>query len=78
MVLEAITSIDLPETMEFNGDIRYSFNAFKTPILPLNLGVYGGVNLGIVWVDDEDSKQWYNYVGGGVFVVASELVNLAL
>ncbi|WP_417363953.1 metallophosphoesterase [Galbibacter sp.] len=66
------------KSLVFNGDIRHTFNAFKTPILPVNLGVYGGVDLGRVWVKDEDSKQWHNSVGGGVFVVASELVNLDL
>ena len=66
------------KSLVFNGDIRHTFNSFKTPILPVNLGVYGGVDVGRVWVKDENSKQWHNSVGGGVFVVASELVNLDL
>lgn len=64
------------KSLVFNGDLRHTFNPFKTPILPVSLGVYGGVDVGRVWVKDEDSKQWHNSVGGGLFIVASELVNL--
>src|SRR5690606_14629673 len=64
------------KSLVFNGDIRHTFNPFKTPILPVSLGLYAGVDVGRVWVEDENSKQWHNSVGGGVFIVASELVNL--
>src|SRR5690606_22772121 len=63
------------KSLVFNGDIRHTFNSFKTPILPVNLGVYGGVDVGRVWVKDENSKQWHNSLGGGLFIVSSELVN---
>lgn len=64
------------ESLVFNGDLRHTFRPFKTALLPVSLGVYAGADLGRVWVDYEDSKRWHNSFGGGMFVVASELVNL--
>ena len=59
----------------FNADLRYSFNKFKTGLLPLQFGVYGGYDYGRVWLDDEDSNQWHDSVGGGFWINAVDAVS---
>lgn len=55
-----------------SGDLRYTFNNFKTGFLPLQLGVLGGYDGGKVWIPGEDSSTWHNSYGGGFFVVVAE------
>ncbi|MCM5662682.1 BamA/TamA family outer membrane protein [Galbibacter mesophilus] len=62
----------------FNGDVRYTFNSFKTRLLPLQIGVYGGADAGRVWVKNDTSGKWHNSFGGGVYVIGSRLINLDL
>ncbi len=59
----------------FNADLRYSFNKFKTGLLPLQLGVYGGTDYGRVWLDDEDSDKWHSSIGGGFWINAVDAVS---
>ncbi len=65
-------------SLVFNGDVRYTFNSFKTRILPMQLGIYGGVDYGRVWVRNDDSNVWHNSFGGGLYIIASKLINLDL
>ncbi|WP_438424024.1 metallophosphoesterase [Aquimarina macrocephali] len=58
----------------FTGDLRYSFNKFKTGLLPLQLGVFGGYDIGRVWLDGEDSDQWHDSVGGGIWLNAMDAI----
>ncbi len=51
-----------------SADLRYSFNRFSTGILPIQLGVFGGADLGRVWQDGENSKKWHNDFGGGFWI----------
>ncbi|WP_412986670.1 metallophosphoesterase [Pontimicrobium sp. IMCC45349] len=57
-----------------NTDIRLNLRKLKTGLLPLNIGIYGGVDYGRVWVDGEDSDKWNNSVGGGVFFNAADMM----
>ncbi|MBT8263235.1 MAG: metallophosphoesterase [Bacteroidia bacterium] len=56
--------------LAFGGDLRYSFSRFKTGILPIQLGVFGGYDVGRVWVEGEDSDIWHDDFGGGIFLNA--------
>lgn len=60
--------------LAFSGDLRYSFNKFKTGLLPLQLGVFGGYDIGRVWLDSEDSDQWHDSVGGGIWLNAMDTI----
>lgn len=51
-----------------SADLRYSFNRFATGLIPIQIGVFGGADLGRVWQDDEDSDVWHNDFGGGFWV----------
>jgi len=53
-------------------DLRYSFNQFKTSTLPLQIGVFGGFDVGRVWLKGDFSEQWHNDYGGGFWVTAAE------
>ncbi|MEP5254378.1 MAG: metallophosphoesterase [Winogradskyella arenosi] len=55
-----------------SADLRYSFNSFKTKVLPLQIGVFGGFDVGRVWLRDDTSKKWHNDYGGGFWVTAAE------
>ncbi|MFB0902985.1 MAG: metallophosphoesterase [Nonlabens sp.] len=55
-------------------DVRYSFNEFKTGVVPLQMGIFTGVDVGRVWQDGEDSNKWHNNFGGGFWVNSSEAI----
>ena len=57
-------------------DIRLNLRKIKTGLLPLNIGIYGGVDYGRVWLDGEDSDKWNNSFGGGVFANAANMMTL--
>ncbi len=49
-------------------DIRWNFTNMKTGLMPVSIGVYGGVDYGRVWLDNDNSDKWNNSFGGGLFV----------
>lgn len=55
-------------------DVRWNFSSLKTGLIPIHIGVYGGVDYGRVWLDDEDSDKWNNSLGGGFFVNMAEMM----
>lgn len=57
-----------------NTDIRYSFSSFRTGILPVYIGIYGGYDYGRVWLVNEDSDKWHTSYGGGFFLNASNIM----
>lgn len=61
-----------------NTDIRYSLRKMKTGILPLSIGLYGGLDYGRVWIDNQDSDQWHTSYGGGFFLNATDIMSLTL
>ena len=55
-----------------SADLRYSFNSFKTRTLPLQIGVFGGFDVGRVWLKGDFSDKWHNDYGGGLWITAAE------
>ncbi|MGS2725333.1 metallophosphoesterase [Psychroserpens sp. BH13MA-6] len=55
-----------------SADVRYSFNSFKTSTLPLQIGVFGGFDVGRVWLKNDFSEKWHNDYGGGLWITAAE------
>jgi len=51
-----------------SADVRYSFNDFRIELFPLQIGVYGGLDLGRVWTPSGDSEKWHNSRGGGLWI----------
>lgn len=61
--------------LAFGADLRYSLAKFKTGLLPLKLGVFGGYDYGRVWLDGESSNTWHDSVGGGLWLNAVEALS---
>jgi|GEM_PF-6394386 len=40
---------------------------FKNYTLPFKLGVMGHYDLAKVWLEGENSDDWHNSIGGGVY-----------
>lgn len=57
-----------------NTDIRLNLRKLKTGILPFNIGVYGGLDYGRVWIDGDDSDKWNNSIGGGLFFNGANMI----
>ncbi|GAB2770573.1 metallophosphoesterase [Salinimicrobium soli] len=57
------------------ADLRYSFEQFKTPILPIQIGVFAGYDIGRVWLDGENSNDWHESYGGGFWVNSAEALS---
>lgn len=55
-----------------SADVRYSFPSFKTNTLPLQIGIFGGGDVGRVWIENDTSKIWHNDYGGGFWITAAE------
>ena len=58
-----------------NADIRYSFNKIRTRTAPIQLGVFGGYDLGRVWVKTENSDKWHGSYGGGFWISTAETLS---
>jgi len=48
-----------------NADLFYNFQELKTFLFPIGISIYGGYDIGRVWVKDENSKVWHSSYGGG-------------
>ncbi|TYA69910.1 metallophosphoesterase [Seonamhaeicola marinus] len=65
------------------SDLRLNLRKFKTGLLPLNIGIYGGFDIGKVWVDDDmvlnpahNSNDWNTSIGGGIFANLAQITTL--
>jgi len=58
-----------------SADLRYGFDSFKTKTLPLQIGVFGGFDVGRVWLKGDYSNKWHNDYGGGFWVSAAETLS---
>ena len=54
--------------LALGGDLLYHFDTFKTSFLPLQFSIFGGYDVGRVWLKDEDSKRWHDSYGGGFYL----------
>ncbi len=55
-------------------DLRWNFSDLKTGLLPIHIGVFGGVDYGRVWIDNDSSDKWNNSFGGGFFVNMADMM----
>ena len=42
--------------------------------MPLYVGVFGGIDYGRVWVENDTSEKWHNNFGGGFFINVVDFV----
>ena len=57
-----------------SGDLRYSFNQFKTSVVPLQFGIFAGYDIGRIWVDNSTSNTWNDNYGGGLWFTAADIL----
>ncbi|WP_111682260.1 metallophosphoesterase [Winogradskyella tangerina] len=55
-------------------DVRWNFGSLKTGLLPIHIGVYGGVDYGRVWIENDNSDKWNNSFGGGLFMNMAQMM----
>ncbi|KNB61726.1 metallophosphoesterase [Chryseobacterium sp. Hurlbut01] len=51
-----------------NSEIRWDFGRVKNNIVPTNMGILVGYDLGRVWKDGEQSDKWHQGVGAGFWM----------
>jgi len=61
-----------------NSEIRWDFGRVKNPIVPANMGILIGYDIGRVWNDNEDSKKWHQSIGGGFWMSIVETFSARL
>ena len=61
--------------LAFNADLRYRLVKFNTGLLPLKFSVFGGYDIGRVWIDNEDSNTWHDSAGGGFIINAVDTIS---
>ena len=68
-----------------SSNLLINFRGTKVNFLPMDVGIFGGFDVGRVWVDDDlvldpsfNDESWNTSVGGGFFMKASDLFSLQL
>jgi hemolysin activation/secretion protein len=61
-----------------NSEIRWDFGRVKNNIVPANMGVLLGYDIGRVWNDHEDSRKWHQSVGAGFWLSIVEMFSARL
>lgn len=55
-----------------SADVRYIFPSLRVRLLPVQLTVFGGGDLGRVWFPGDFSDKWHNDYGGGLRITAAK------
>ncbi|MEH6406444.1 MAG: metallophosphoesterase [Leeuwenhoekiella sp.] len=59
-----------------SADLRYAFNTLKTSFLPLQFGIFGGYDIGRVWLAENDfSDKWHDSYGLGFWVNSADALS---
>lgn len=61
-----------------SSDIRINVKKFKTGLLPLTIGLYGGFDYGKVWAGNLPTGDWNTSVGGGFIFDAADLMSASI
>ena len=51
-----------------SSDIRYSLGQIRESFVPMSYGILGGFDYGRIWLDGENSNQWKQSYGGGLWL----------
>ena len=57
------------------ADLRYSFEQFRTAVLPLQVGLFAGYDVGRVWLEGENSNVWHDSYGGGLWINSAQAIS---
>ena len=51
-----------------SSNLKLKVATFKTGLIPVDFGLYGGFDCGRVWVENDPSKKWHTSQGGGIWL----------
>ncbi|MEI7485855.1 MAG: metallophosphoesterase [Chryseobacterium sp.] len=61
-----------------NSEIRWDFGRVRSNIIPANMGVLVGYDIGRVWNDNEYSNKWHQSAGVGFWISVVEMFSARL
>lgn len=61
-----------------NSEIRWDFGRVRNNIIPANMGVLVGYDVGRVWNDNEASKKWHQSIGAGFWMSVVDMFSARL
>ncbi|MEQ6123593.1 metallophosphoesterase [Pseudotenacibaculum sp. MALMAid0570] len=61
-----------------SSDIRFNVKKFKTGLIPLTIGLYGGFDYGKVWAPNLPTGDWNTSVGGGFIFDAADMMSASI
>lgn len=59
-----------------SSDLRFDIGTIKNAFVPINIGVFGGFDYGRVWLPQEQSNQWHNSYGVGLWLNALDMIGV--
>ena len=60
-----------------SGEVRFRLIRSKSYVLPGDIGMLGFVDIGRVWLKNEDSDKWHNSYGGGLYFIPFNVVMIS-
>ncbi|HEA30604.1 MAG TPA: hypothetical protein ENH91_11515 [Leeuwenhoekiella sp.] len=51
-----------------SSDLRLRLKEYKTGILPVTIGLFGGFDYGRTWLSGDPSNEWHTSQGGGIWI----------
>ncbi|PQA95382.1 metallophosphoesterase [Chryseobacterium piscicola] len=58
-----------------SAEVRWDFGRVKNSIVPANMGILIGYDLGRVWNDNENSNTWHQGVGSGFWLGILDMIS---
>jgi hypothetical protein len=61
-----------------SSDLRVNLKKFKTGLIPITVGLYGGFDYGKVWAENLPTGNWNTSVGGGFIFDAADMMSASI
>jgi len=59
-----------------SSNLKLRLSRLRTSFLPVDFGIYGGYDIGRVWIEYENSNKWHTSQGGGLWFGALDMLSL--
>ncbi len=61
-----------------SSDIRINLKKYKTGLVPVTIGLFGGFDYGKVWADGLPTGNWNTSAGGGLIFDAADMISASI
>ena len=51
-----------------SSNLKLKMASFRTGLIPIDFGIYGGFDFGRVWTENDPSRKWHTSQGGGIWL----------